>query len=88
MTSFVRAVSALLLCLSFASAQQIIFLKDLTWTISNGDVSVPGTWPGEVHVDLKRAGKIGEPTKGQNDINQLWVQRSNWTYTSDPITNL
>jgi len=70
-------------------AQSIQNLGDVAWTVSNGvNATVPGHFPSQAHLDLLAAGVIEEPTYGFNDINQLWVQRSNWTWTSEPVTGL
>lgn len=72
-----------------ASAQSIIDLGDAKWTLSNGgNVTVPGKLPSQAHLDLYEAGVIEDPLYGFNDVNQLWVERSNWTWTSDPISGL
>jgi beta-mannosidase len=74
---------------TYVYAQSIHKLSDVAWTVSNGvNATVPGHFPSQAHVDLLAAGVIEEPTYGFNDINQLWVQRSNWTWTSKPVTGL
>lgn len=83
----------LFLCLSFISplvkAQQIIHFDDLDWTVSNNNnASVKSKWQNTAHAALFNHGVIADPIKGKNDINELWVQRSNWTWTSAPVTNL
>lgn len=71
-------------------SQNIFDLADSAWTIGNGvNVSgVPGRLPSQAHIDLYAAKVIGDPLYGDNDYNQLWVQRSNWTYVSSPIHGL
>ncbi|GAP92753.2 putative glycoside hydrolase family 2 protein [Rosellinia necatrix] len=72
-----------------ASAQSVINLSDVPWTVSNGvNVTVPGNYPSQAHLDLYAAGIIDDPLFGFNDVDQLWVQRSNWTWTSDAITEI
>lgn len=72
-----------------ACAQSIYSLSNVRWTVTNGvNVTVPGKLPSQAHLDLYAAGIIDDPLYGFNDVNQLWVQRSNWTWTSEPITGL
>lgn len=79
-------VSALLVC---ASAQQSINLSNVPWTLSNGNnVTIPGKLPSQAHLDLMTAGIIGDPLYGYNDIDQLWVQRSNWTWKTTNISGV
>lgn len=72
-----------------ACAQSIVELSTLDWTLSNGiNATVAGNFPSQAHLDLYAAGVIGDPLYGFNDVDQLWVERSNWTWTSKPITGL
>ncbi|KAJ5611413.1 hypothetical protein N7510_008132 [Penicillium lagena] len=72
-----------------AGAQHITNLSDVQWTLSNGvNVTIPGNLPSQAHLDLFDAGIIGDPLYGFNEWNQYWVERSNWTYTSKPISGL
>ena len=41
------------------------------------------TVPGEIHLDLIKAGIIEEPTKGSNFLNSRWVEEYLWTYRKD-----
>lgn len=76
-------------CVEVAS-QHLVDLADPVWTIGNGvNVSgIPGHLPSQAHLDLRAAKVIGDPLYGDNDYNQLWVQRSNWTWVSRPIHEL
>lgn len=42
-------------------AQHVIDLSDTKWTVKNsqGNVTVPGNWPSQVHLDLYAAKVIG-----------------------------
>ncbi|KAH8879236.1 glycoside hydrolase family 2 protein [Thozetella sp. PMI_491] len=72
-----------------AKGQHILSLGNLQWTVSNGEnATVPGQFPSQAHLDLYAAGIIDDPLYGFNDVNELWVQRSNWTYRSEPIVAL
>lgn len=74
---------------AIARAQSIYNLGNLGWTVSNGvNVTVPGNLPSQAHLDLYAAGIIDDPLYDFNDVDQLWVQRSNWTWTSEPIAGL
>ncbi|KAI8625034.1 glycoside hydrolase family 2 protein [Xylariaceae sp. FL1651] len=71
------------------SAQSIFNLSDVTWTVSNGaNVTIPGKLPSQSYLDLYAAGVIDDPLYGFNDVNQDWVQKSNWTWKSGPIAGL
>ncbi|KAJ4150084.1 hypothetical protein LMH87_010850 [Akanthomyces muscarius] len=61
-----------------------------TWTVTNehGNVTVPGKFPSQVHLDLYAAQVINDPYHGQNDLNLRWISAQNWTYTSKPILGL
>ncbi|KAI1322767.1 glycoside hydrolase family 2 protein [Xylariaceae sp. FL0255] len=70
-------------------AQNIHNLGEVAWTVSNGlNATVPGKLPSQAHLDLYAAGIIGDPLYGFNDTEQLWVQRSNWTWESAPVSGL
>ena len=63
-------------------AQNIIDLSGPDWKLENGiNVSIPASMPSQAHLDLFAAGVIDDPLASDNDIQQLWVQRSNWTYS-------
>ncbi len=36
--------------------------------------------PGDIYADLERAGVIGNPLYGFNDVLTRWVAYDNWTY--------
>lgn len=78
-----------LLCVPVFS-QNIIDLTDSAWTIGNAVnvAGVPSHLPSQAHLDLYSAKVIEDPLYEDNDYNQLWVQRSNWTYVSGPIRGL
>lgn len=61
-----------------------------TWTISNeyGNITAPGNYPSQVHLDLHHAGIITNPYHGLNEFNLRWIAAQNWTYTSKPIKNI
>ncbi|KAH7925650.1 glycoside hydrolase family 2 protein [Leucogyrophana mollusca] len=68
-----------------ALSQQIFSLSALQWTLrnANGSIAVPGALPSQAHLDLFRAGVIGDPLVGVNEYTQRWVVDDNWTYTAD-----
>ena len=85
--------SALGLLLALGSAvsarKNIVNLGDLKWEVSNKyNATVPGEYPSQAHLDLYRAGVIDDPLYGYNDLHQLWVQRSNWTWKTESIRGL
>jgi len=42
--------------------------------------ALPAVVPGCVHLDLIRAGVIGDPALGDNELRQFWVGRNDWEY--------
>lgn len=60
------------------------------WTVTNeqGNITVRGSYPSQVHLDLHKAGVINDPYYGLNDFNLRWIAAQNWTYTSQPLKNL
>ena len=71
------------------AGQRTFDLTAVRWNVSNGvNVTVPGKLPSQAHLDLYAAGVIEDPLYGFNDVNELWVTNSNWTYTSEPLTGL
>jgi len=44
---------------------------------------IPASVPGEVHLDLMRAGLIQEPCEGLNVLAARWVEECVWTYRRD-----
>ncbi|MDI7276351.1 MAG: hypothetical protein QME94_10255, partial [Anaerolineae bacterium] len=42
--------------------------------------AIPGQVPGEVHLDLVRAGLLAEPTIGLNCLAARWVEETMWYY--------
>lgn len=72
-----------------SAAQRTLDLGNIPWTVSNNNnVTIRTRFPSQVHLDLHREGVIEDPIFGFNDVNQLWVTRSNWTYTSAPLRSL
>ncbi|KAF9890230.1 hypothetical protein FE257_006142 [Aspergillus nanangensis] len=65
-------------------------LSKQSWTLSSQALnkSIPAHVPSQVHLDLFQAGVIDDPYYGLNDFNLRWIADANWTYTSDPITDL
>ncbi|UKZ58241.1 hypothetical protein TrVGV298_012108 [Trichoderma virens] len=57
------------------------------WTVTNeyGNITVPGKFPSQAHLDLHAAGVIGE-YNGLNDFDLRWIAAQNWTYSSKPIS--
>ena len=64
------------------------FFQDLgdtsgaAWTVlsSNRSVAVAASVPGQVHLDLMRAGLIGDPYADNATLAQLWVRDEAWTF--------
>ncbi len=81
------AISILFLSVT---GQKIVDLGEIQWSVSNGDnvTKVPAKFPSQAHLDLYAAGIIDDPLYGFNDVDQLWVQRANWTYSSGPIPGM
>ncbi|KAG0651487.1 Mannanase A [Hyphodiscus hymeniophilus] len=65
-----------------ATAQNIVDLSTAKWTVSNPvyNISVPGSVPSQVHLDLYREGIIPDPYFGLGDFELRWVTYENWTY--------
>lgn len=85
----IRFITTLAFASAGVHAQSIVPLSDAEWTLGNGvNATVPGTFPSQAQLDLYAAGVIEDPLFGFNDVNQLWVQRSNWTWSSEPIAGL
>ncbi|KAI0075653.1 glycoside hydrolase family 2 protein [Panus rudis PR-1116 ss-1] len=72
-------------CLPYFAFADVLNLSGLQWSLrnQNGSVSVPGSVPSQVHLDLEKAGVITEPLLGTNEFTQRWVLNDNWTYTAD-----
>ncbi|KXL48604.1 glycoside hydrolase family 2 protein [Acidomyces richmondensis BFW] len=74
-----------------SEAQRIINLSGRDWTLtgSDGNVSsVPAQVPSQQYLDLQAAGVVGNTLYGDNDVNQIWVEKSNWTYMSGSLSTL
>ncbi|TLD37054.1 glycoside hydrolase family protein [Venturia nashicola] len=71
-----------------ASGIHLLDLSTANWTVSNGrNVTVAGSLPSVVHLDLFAAKVIEDPYYGLNDFNLRWITQDNWTYSA-PITGL
>lgn len=53
--------------------------REVTDPVRYLDASVPG----EIHLDLMKAGLIGEPTEGLNSLAARWVEEMIWSYRRD-----
>ena len=75
--------------LATALSQSVVNLHQLNWTVSDpgSNISVPGGFPSQAHLDLYAAGVITDPYYGLNDFDLRWVADSNWTYSA-PLTGL
>jgi beta-mannosidase len=64
------------------TAQKVIDLSTAQWTVSNPvyNISIPGSVPSQVHLDLYREGVIPDPYFGLGDFDLRWVTYANWTY--------
>lgn len=73
-----------LLLLTNGSGQSISDLSQLNWTVRDpgNNVSVPGNFPSQAHLDLYEAEVIGDPYYRLNEFDQRWVANSNWTYSA------
>ena len=52
-------------------------------TSSNGSVVVPAVVPGQIHLDLYRAGVIGDPYATNESSHTAWVREDSWAFTRD-----
>ncbi|PFH55869.1 hypothetical protein XA68_17481 [Ophiocordyceps unilateralis] len=66
-----------------AAGGQVLDLSKQQWQLQNRrlDISVPGSVPSQVHLDLLRAGVIDDPYRNLGEFSLRWVAWSNWTYT-------
>ncbi|KAL4795082.1 glycoside hydrolase superfamily [Aspergillus venezuelensis] len=73
-----------------SSGQQVHNLSTIQWTLSSSalNTTAPATLPSQAHLDLFRAGVIDDPYYGLNETELVWVAYANWTYTSEPISDL
>ncbi|KAE8356463.1 glycoside hydrolase superfamily [Aspergillus coremiiformis] len=86
------AKTAALLASSVVSTTLAQHVRDLSsekWTLSGKALNhtVPAGFPSQAHLDLFKAGVIGE-LHGLNDFDLRWIPESNWTYTSGAIKDL
>ncbi|KAI8821024.1 glycoside hydrolase family 2 protein [Fimicolochytrium jonesii] len=68
-----------------SSAGTTFNLSTLAWTVknTNGSIQIPASVPGQVHLDLLKAGIIGEPYVEINEFYQRWIAyEPTWTYTA------
>lgn len=74
--------STLALLYITTSAQKVVDLSTSKWTLSSPvyNISVPGSVPSQVHLDLYREGVIPDPYYGLGDFELRWVTYTNWTY--------
>ena len=86
-----RTFTLLLPLLAFARAASVMSLNGDGWTLTSPQyprVSVPATVPSQQYLDLMKANAITDPLYGLGELDTSWVGFSNWTYTSDVITDL
>ncbi|KAH8890148.1 glycoside hydrolase family 2 protein [Thozetella sp. PMI_491] len=78
------AAAATALLAPGAQASNILDLSSQRWTLSNSamNISVRGSVPSHVQLDLYEARVIGDPYWGLNDFNLRWVAWSDWNYTA------
>ena len=50
---------------------------------SNGSIVVPATVPGQIHLDLERAGVIGNTYANFNQQANAWVREDSWTFETN-----
>ncbi|KAI0010761.1 glycoside hydrolase family 2 protein [Xylariaceae sp. FL0662B] len=69
---------------STVAALDVVNLSDAAWTLTNDDrnISVPGSVPSHVHLDLYASQVIGDPYYGLNDFDLRWIALSSWNYTT------
>jgi beta-mannosidase len=81
--------SVLALLGTAVTAQKVVDLSTAQWIVSNPvyNISVPGSVPSQVHLDLYREGIIPDPYFGLGDFDLRWVTYENWTYEA-PLTEL
>lgn len=62
---------------------------DAQWTLDGDGLDAPITAsvPGNVHIDLLRAGRIPDPEYDTNEVRVQWVEEGDWTYTSQFLLN-
>lgn len=90
MKFFPNFQSSVLALLSTAvTAQNVVNLSTAEWTVSNPvyNISISGSVPSQVHLDLYREGVIPDPYFGLGDFDLRWVTYANWTYEA-PLTGL
>ncbi|KAJ0413692.1 glycoside hydrolase superfamily [Aspergillus carlsbadensis] len=80
---------ALLASKMATSSQHVVDLSGDKWTLRSPAINstVPASLPSQVHLDLHRAGLIGN-YHGLNELDLRWIAETNWTYTSDPVPGL
>ncbi|KAK3326011.1 glycoside hydrolase family 2 protein [Apodospora peruviana] len=65
-------------------ASHLLDLSSQRWTLSSSalNISVRGSVPSHVQLDLFKAQVIGDPYYGLNDHNLRWVAWNDWNYTA------
>lgn len=75
MTGAALLALAGLLYAATARCRTAVSLSDYSWSVGNAElnVSVPASFPSQVHLDLYAGQVIGNPLFGLNDFNLRWV---------------
>lgn len=71
------------LLLVAATSQKSLDLSTSKWKLSSPtypNITVPGSVPSQVHLDLYREGVIPDPYFGLGDFDLRWIVYGNWTY--------
>lgn len=89
-SSFIFLLSLYVIYFNACNAQKLIDLNGSGWKLQdgNGSITVPATIPSQQYIDLLNAGIINDPLYAENESSEEWVQLSNWTYLSPPLTQL
>ena len=53
------------------------------WWLNIGDKKIPASVPGDITIDLYRAGMISDPYYGMNYVENSWIARKDFTYETD-----
>ena len=78
-----RLILLLITLLPFTlNSQQVVFHLTGQWQLHSPDtaISVSATVPGNVFIDLTKAGIIPDPFYGQNEQKVQWVSQKKWIY--------
>jgi beta-mannosidase len=81
----VQLAAHLVTAVRLTTASNVIELSSQKWILqsSNHNISVPGSVPSQVHLDLHANKAIEDPYYGLNDFNLRWIAETNWTYSSN-----